>query len=198
MKILVIAPMQSEFDNFQTALKNYRARGKTKHIYKVEKSGVGKANAASTAALYAYTTNDFIPDLVVVVGYAAGSLQFSQGDIVMPSSVEYHDVVLPSGMVEDLQRVYELEGSDSCKLLTGDSFVNKELSEKLTSVYGEDIVFDMETAAISQVFYDVSTPVMALKLISDIPQKEEDHMSFLEFVQSNSDFSSFVYYLESL
>ena len=47
-------------------------------------------------------------------------------------------------------------------------------------------------------FYDVSTPVMVLKLISDIPQKDEDHMSFMEFVQSNSDFSPFVYYLESL
>lgn len=201
MKILIIAPMLSECNNFRKALDRYPINSKKhlRHEYKVETAGVGKANAAGTAALYAYNPGEWVPDLAVVIGYAAGSSKFKQGDLVIPNKALYHDAHCPAGVVEDLERIYGLEGMEPVTILTGDSFVDKKLAEELVEKFGCDVLFDMEATAVAQIFYDVNIPVLVLKLVSDVPQLDSENLqSFSEFVETHTDFSQFVYYLESL
>lgn len=199
MNILIIAPMSSECENFRRALERYKAKKPLAHKYKVEQAGVGKANAAGTAAIYAYTSTGFNPDLVVVIGYAAGSSLYKQGDVVMPSTARYHDAHCPAGVVEDLERIYNLEGIEPCTILTGDSFVDKTLADSLVKEFGNDVLFDMEATAVAQIFYDVEIPVLVMKMVSDVPQNDSENLqSFTEFVETHTDFSPFLYYLESL
>jgi len=199
MKILIIAPKSSECENFRRALTRYSHSHKLNHEYKVETAGFGKANAAGTAALYAYNPDNWVPDLVAVIGYAAGSSKYKQGDFVIPSKALYYDAHCPAGVVEDLERVYDLQGIEPVTILTGDSFVDKTLAEQLVDRFGGDVLFDMEATAVAQIFYDVSIPVLVMKLISDVPQLDSENLqSFSEFVETHTDFSQFVFYLESL
>ena len=198
MRILVICPMQSETEYFRTALQSIR---KHNHTYSVQQAGVGKANAAATTALSIYNPNDSEPfDLVAVIGYAAASSYFKQGDLVMPTKALYHDANCPVGVVEDLERVYDLEGIDEdCTILTGDTFINSEIAKSLISKYGDKILFDMEATAVAQIAYDTEVPVLVMKFISDVPDLDSDNLqSFEEFVNTHTDFLPFVSYLESL
>jgi len=77
--------------------------------------------------------------------------------------------------------------------------VDKTLAEQLVDRFGGDVLFDMEATAVAQIFYDVSIPVLVMKLISDVPQLDSENLqSFSEFVETHTDFSQFVFYLESL
>ena len=90
-----------------------------------------------------------------------------------------------------------MEGADPYPILTGDSFITKDNYTKLLKLYPKTrVLFDMETAAICQVAEEYSdTNVMVLKMVSDLPAQDT---SFVEFVQTHSDFSVFVQYLEAL
>lgn len=184
--------MKIEYSNFIDALAH---RTSTKHHYKVVESGVGKANAASTVALEVYGSDI---DLCVVIGYAAAGKGHKLGDVVMPCKACYHDTKIQHGIAEELTKVYDLHGSDECFVLTGDRFVDKPLADKLTSEFGDKAVFDMEITAISQICDDVSLPVLAVKMISDIPQFEQDEQHFIKFVEENCNFYAFLAYLELL
>lgn len=193
MKVLVVCPMKGEYNNFVDALKN------TPHQndYKVICCGVGKVNAAASVALELYTDYKNNIDLVAVVGYAAASPNFTIGDIVIPDGCRYHDVNLPDpSFVPELTKVYPLQGEDEVTILTGDSFVDEVMLNKLISTYGCNILCDMECTAVSQVCYDLEIPVIALKLVSDIPGEEGS--DFNSFVETHTDFTPFVNYIEFL
>ena len=201
MRILVVTPMQREEENFKNALNKW---GTLKNQYKVILSGVGKVNAASevSATLVESFINCTHPsvlsyDIVAVVGYAAGTSKFTQGDILLPDKARYHDCRVPQGFIPELEEVYTLEGSDDITILTGDSFVDRELSLLLQEKYGKDIIFDMEATSVCQVCSEYNIPVILLKIISDIPE-EDNLQSFEDFVNTHSDFTPFVQFLEYL
>lgn len=195
MNILVVAPMAVEAQNFKHALDSIAH----KHQYRVVQSGVGKVNAATEVALELYG-NPTRPayDLIAVIGYAGGSSRLSQGDFVIPSCAKYHDVNCPEDLVPELTKTYDLQGSDNCVILTGDSFVTTQNIESVQNCNPgcDSIIFDMESAAVCQVAEE--TPVIVMKLISDIPAVENNLQSFSDFVDTHSNFSQFVHYLESL
>ncbi len=192
MNILVLAPMEEEYQNFSKIIHQSK---NLKHHYKVVKCGIGKANAAATVALEAYGSSY---DLCVVVGYAAGGLAFQPGDIVVPSECRYWDTRIGEGLADELTRSYPLTGLQDCIVLTGDRFVNKENADKLSKVYTDEVIFDMEITAVAQICDDISLQVLAIKIISDIPQKSHDEKSFISFIKENNDFSPFLSYLELL
>lgn len=191
MEILVLAPMYSEYKNFCDALN--KSTNLNNHYHVVE-CGVGKANAAATAALEIFNDH-IIYDLIAVIGYCAASPLYKPGDFLMPSLTRYHDVSVPEGLVPELTAVYPLQGCDDCTILTGDTFITAQESSRLVSLYGKSVLFDMEASAVAQVASETSTPLTVLKLVSDIPEVSP---TFSEFVQSHSDFSQFLSALELL
>jgi adenosylhomocysteine nucleosidase len=162
MKILVLAPMKLECNNFKNAIKQID----TQNEYKVVECGIGKVNAASIVTLEILNTEY---DLVAVIGYAAASGKFELGDVVIPNKTCYHDTRIDEGIADELLMMHDLSGPEEVTILTGDCFVNKDLSESLQERFGDSVIFDMETCAIAQICSDYSIPVMAIKLISDIP-----------------------------
>ena len=197
MHILVLAPMKQEYINFNKALAGISHR----HHYRVAHTGVGKVNAASVASLELFG-NPSAPnfDLVAVIGYAGGSARLSQGDFVIPKLAKYHDIECPEDLVPELHQEFELEGNDNVMVLTGDSFVT---SKNVAHIYKkndscESAIYDMETAAVCQVASQGDIPVIVLKLVSDKPADTNNLQTFSEFVETHSNFSQFVHYLESL
>lgn len=192
MNILVIAPMHSEFASFNNSL----ASIPHKNHYKVVEVGVGKVNAAANTAIELYgNPHSKGYDLIAVIGYAAASSNIPQGSFVIPLSAKYYDTDCPDSIIE-LSKTYELQGQDDIIILTGDSFVTAANVTSINrSTTSTSIVYDMETAAVCQVAEE--TPVIALKLISDNPSSN-NLQSFTEFVKTHSNFSQFVYYLESI
>lgn len=184
--------MLSEKLNFLNALTN---RSSLKNTYKTVHTGVGKVNMAAT--LSSELSVNVYYDLVAVVGYAAGSSVYSQGDLVIPSVARYHDAVCPPSLVEELTRTYSLEGNDDTVVLTGDSFVTRDLALSLIAKYGKYSIFDMESTAAAQVLSDYNIPLLVMKIISDVPTIH-NLQSFESFVDSHKDFSCFLNYLENL
>lgn len=197
MRILVLCPMASEALYFKRALKSLNS---TTHEYKVQTAGVGKANSASATALNLFNPLDKKGfDLIAVVGYAAASSFYNQGDLIMPCQAIYHDTSCPPGIVEDLERVYQLQGVDDCTILTGDSFVDKSLAKQLIAKYNDKVLFDMESASVSQIAFETGIPVIVMKFVSDVPDTDSDNQqTFEEFVNTHTDFLPFISYLESL
>lgn len=199
MKILVVAPMQREYDNFTAALNHFSSLG---NEYTVINAGVGKVATAAGVAR-ALTAMESDPskgqyDLVVLVGYAAGSRAFKQGQLVIPNKTCYHDTVAPKGFIPEFDTIYELAGKDDVLVLTGDVFVDTAIANDLEVRFGTKIIYEMEAAAACQVCVPYGIPVMVLKYISDVPQDDHNVESFEEFVNSHTDFTAFVDYLEKM
>ena len=82
--ILIVAPTSRENKNIRLAIE--RKGEQLKNHYTVAFSGIGKAAAAATI-MRELLQAEKPYDLVAVIGYAAGSLGFKQGEIVAPKSV---------------------------------------------------------------------------------------------------------------
>lgn len=193
MKILVLAPMEQEYFNFKNSLSKYPT---LTNEYDVVCIGIGKVNAASNTALSIMKSNY---DLVCLVGYSA-SAYFKQGDFVIPSISVVNDISIPAGIADELLEVYHLNGVDPVAISTGDVFVTESNLSQVEYVSRQFIdlplIFDMECHAVAQVL-DHAYPFVVLKLISDSPHGD-NLQTFSEFVETHSDFSQFVSYLESL
>ena len=195
MKILIAAPTEREYRNISLAVER---AGTTRHSYMVVHCGVGKAAAA--AAVGAALAREAEPfDMVAVIGYAAGTLNFRQGDIVVPSEVRYHDTNVPDGFVPELTDPYPLRGGDGTRIFTGDSFVDAAMVREIKGRFGvERALFDMEIGAVA-IAASVcdGVPVAAVKVISDVPESGHTDLSYEEFADTFSDFSPFLSRLET-
>lgn len=195
MRYLIITPTEREFRNMTKALEQREC----KNEYKVVRTGVGKALAAASTALALERARGEI-DRVAIVGYAASTIGRERGDIVAPRVARYHDCQIPGDFVPELTEPYPLLGHDNAVIWTGDSFVDGEIIAQIKSRFGfESGLFDMEATAICQaadMFGDI--PVVVVKMVSDIPELGDTSFSYDDFVDSHSDFSVFVDYLESL
>ena len=195
--ILIVAPTERENKNIRIAIEK---RGEAlKNRYTVAFSGIGKAAAAATLTRHILTAEQSY-DLVAVIGYAAGTLGFKQGEIVAPNRVQYHDTDIPDGFIPEITDPRTLLGSDDVTVFTGDSFVNARSVADIKARFGVECgLFDMEIAAICQVaeLYD-NIPVVAVKYVSDVPEAGHSEHSYDEFADAHSDFTPLLERLEQL
>ena len=197
MRILIVAPTTREYKYMRATLD---AAQNTKHDYTLICSGIGKAGAAAgVATAVAKAAEPF--DAVAVIGFAAGSLGFKQGDVVAPNRAIYHDCDVPEGFIPELTDPYDLAGDDDITVFTGDSFINAtsatEIMERFSTAHA---IFDMEIMAIAIAVRDYAAgiPLLAVKYISDVPQSGHNEWSYDAFADSHSDFTPLLHKIENL
>ena len=171
-----------------------------KHNYTLICSGIGKAGAAAGVMnAIARATEPF--EAVAVIGFAAGSIDFKQGDIVAPNRTMYHDCDVPEGFIPELTDPYALAGTDEVTVFTGDSFVNgTSVPEIMTRFNTASAIFDMEIMAVAIAVRDYANaiPLLAVKYISDVPQSGHNEWSYDDFANTHSDFSPLLSKIENL
>ena len=194
MKYLVITPTEREYRNMNRAIE----REGLQNSYTIVRSNVGKALAAANTVRAIERANvDY--DRVAVVGYAASTLGRQRGEIVAPRIARYHDCRIPGDFVPELTDPHPLLGHDDAVVWTGDSFVDAEIIAEVRERYGMKTgLFDMEATAICQAAELFDLPVVVVKMVSDVPEDGDTEHSYDEFVNSHTDFSEFVDYLENL
>ena len=139
-------------------------------------------------------------DLVAVIGYAAGTLGFKQGEIVVPNRVQYHDADIPEGFIPEITDPRNLAGDEDITVFTGDSFVNAKSVAEIKARFGvEKAIFDMEIGAIA-IACELcgNVPLVAVKVISDVPEDGHTEFSYEEFANTWTDFSPILNKLEQL
>ena len=194
MRYLVITPTEREYRNMCVAID----RQGLKNQYTVARTGVGKALAAAGAALN-ISQGRGVYDRVAVVGYAASTLGRQRGDIVAPRVARYYDCRIPGDFVPELTDPHPLLGHDDAVVWTGDSFVDGDIIRSVKEQWGtSSALFDMEATAICQAAEMFDLPVVVIKMVSDVPEEGDDEFSYDAFVDSHTDFSVFVDYLENL
>ncbi|MBQ2423234.1 MAG: hypothetical protein II262_00400, partial [Alistipes sp.] len=163
-------------------------------------SGIGKAGAAAgVATAVAKASEPF--EAVAVIGFAAGSLGFKQGDVVAPNCAVYHDCDVPEGFIPELTDQYALAGRDSVTVFTGDSFINGRSATEIMKRFDcSSAIFDMEIMAVAIAVRDYAAgiPLLAVKYISDVPQSGHTELSYDEFADSHSDFTPLLNRIEEL
>lgn len=194
MRYLVITPTEREYRNMSAAVQ----REGLKNSYVVARTGVGKALSAAGAALAIARANGDV-DRVAIVGYAASTIGRQRGDIVAPRVARYYDCRIPGDFVPELTDPHPLLGHDDAMVLTGDSFVDGDIIRSVKEQMGvESALFDMEATAICQAAELFDLPIVVIKMVSDVPEEGDNEFSYDAFVDSHTDFSAFVDYLEEL
>lgn len=194
MRYLIVAPTEREYRNITVALEGRQ----TENQYSVIRSGVGKALSASNTALAIARAKGDV-DRVAIIGYAASTLGRKRGELVAPRIARYHDCRIPGDFVPELTDPHPLLGHDDAVVWTGDSFVDAEIIGEVKARYGlKSGLFDMEATAICQAAELFDLPIVVVKMVSDVPEEGDNEHSYDEFVDSHSDFTIFIDYLEAL
>lgn len=197
MRVLVVAPTGREYKYMRATLD---AAQSTKHNYTLICSGIGKAGAAAgVATAVARSSEPF--DAVAVIGFAAGSLDFKQGDVVAPNMALYHDCDVPEGFIPELTDPYTLAGNDDITAFTGDSFINANSATEIMERFSTTrALFDMEIMAVAIAVRDYADaiPLLAVKYISDVPQSGHNEWSYDDFANTYSDFAPLLSKIENL
>lgn len=197
MRILIVAPTTREYKYMRATLD---AAQNTKHDYTLICSGIGKAGAAAgVATAVAKAAEPF--DAIAVIGFAAGSLGFKQGDVVAPNRAVYHDCDVPEGFIPELTDPYTLAGNDDITAFTGDSFINANSATEIMERFSTTrALFDMEIMAVAIAVRDYADaiPLLAVKYISDVPQSGHNEWSYDAFADSHSDFAPLLQKIENL
>lgn len=186
-RVLIVAPTERENRNIRLAIER---KGETRHHYTVAFSGIGKAAAAATITRYLLQAEQPY-DMVAVIGYAAGTLGFSQGEVVVPNRVQYHDADIPEGFIPEVSDARQLLGTDNITVFTGDSFVNARSVADIKRRFAvERAIFDMEIGAIA-IACELAggVPLLAVKVISDVPEDGHTELSYDEFANTYLDFT---------
>ena len=148
---------------------------------KIIQTGVGKVNASSGLS-YELAKNTY--DMIINIGIAGATKPFVPGDMVLIEKAKYHDFDLTMfdyaiGQVpgypeyfltdEKLKHwVYQsIPHIKTGTLYTGDRF--------MTGKTEDNMVFDMEGAALYHVAHQHQIPIISIKVISDIIG-EQDHI----------------------
>lgn len=165
--------------------------------------GIGKVNAAVGTALM---IREWAPRYLLNTGVAGGFRKgLKIGDIVLSTEVLHHDVDVtvfgyeigqlpgaPAAFRADpalLERVSALTPpSPSVKLVpgkiaSGDVFVHQEEQvARIRRDFPETAAVEMESAAIAQVCESFQTPFLIIRSLSDVPDEQENHVSYDEFM----------------
>lgn len=172
-------------------------------------SGIGKVTAAIATTLL---IQQFKPDCVINTGSAGGfDPELSVGDIVISSEVRHHDVDvtafgyepgqvprLPAAFMAHPALILAAEQSIAalgfCQtkkglITTGDVFMcDPDRIAKTRATFPTMLAVEMEGAAIAQACYQLNTPFVVIRSLSDIAGKESPSSfdAYLEVASRNS------------
>lgn len=200
--ILIIGAMASETMKIETLIKNpdYLTIS-SKAIVTGEimgkkvmlaTTGVGKTNAALTLSAILAT---YPIESIINVGLVGGFKPLHQGDMVIIKEAAYHDFDLSIfgyelGQVPQMPTYYPSSESlihavsskldlKHVRLYTGDKF--------LTSPLEMGSVCDMEGAALYQTAYLYQTPIISIKVVSDVVGEQAQIEDYELFEQTSSE-----------
>ncbi|QTH63611.1 5'-methylthioadenosine/S-adenosylhomocysteine nucleosidase [Psychrosphaera ytuae] len=208
-----VAILKDNIENLETTkIANYEYySGKLKGTDVVlVQSGIGKV--ASTVAT-TLLINNFNPDYVINTGSAGGfDPDLKVGDIAVGDELVHHDVDVTAfnyefGQVPNMPARFKADEklveavtdliSDmtdiTCKvglIATGDSFMcDPQRIEATRQQFPDMLAVEMEGAAIAQACYQMNTPFLVIRSLSDIAGQESP-MSFDQYLEVASKNSS--------
>ncbi len=168
----------------------------------VAKSGIGKANAAYTAAIL---LKEFKPTEVINIGSAGGTkADQTVGDVVIANRLQYHDFDIGPDTITDKRFIFEdghseLSGIESVLkslnlpyhlglIVSGDQFVTKDSDAfaRIQSKFVDAIAVDMEATAIACACERLNTPWIVLRSLSDVTHNEGNDMDFETYLAKAS------------
>ena len=166
-------------------------------------SGIGKVNAAIATTLL---KEHFAPDVVINTGSAGGiGGDLKVGDVVVGTHIMHHDVdvtafgyqhgqvpQLPTAFTCDKTLVAAAEKA-ACTfqaarvihglIVSGDSFINSKTAiGQIHARLPQPLAVEMEAAAIAQTCYQLDTPFVVIRAISDSAE-DSASVSFEEFLE---------------
>lgn len=179
--ILIVAAMQEEINDIAKMLQP--------HTHLIV-TGVGKVNAAR--ALTEIIHKERI-ELIFNLGFAGASGHFNIGDLVIVKQARYHDFNLsmfgyepgqvpghPTYFQSDSLWIRKIKDAmpslKEATLLTGDYFMSGEQEN--------DLLFDMEGAALYQVAHHYQIPIVSIKVVSDVVTMDKHIESYQSFEES--------------
>lgn len=201
MKIGIIGAIKKEIQILQKIIINcvekkigncqiYIGSFKNINIFLI-RSGIGKVAASISTTIL---INLYKPNIIINSG-SAGSLNslLKIGDIIIPNKICYYDVDLVNfgyalGQIPECPKEFLIQKKffnfiknisidfkfqfTTGLLITGDSFVREsELIKKLKHQFSSAIAVEMESAAIAQVCHQFNVPLIVIKSISDLSDK---------------------------
>ena len=166
-------------------------------------SGIGKVNAAIATTLL---KEHFAPDMVINTGSAGGiggGLKVS--DVVVGTHIMHHDVDVTAfgyqhGQVPQLPAAFTCDETlvaaaekAACTfqaarvmhglIVSGDSFINSKTAiGQIHARLPQPLAVEMEAAAIAQTCYQLDTPFVVIRAISDSAE-DSASVSFEEFLE---------------
>ena len=166
-------------------------------------SGIGKVNAAIATTLL---KEHFAPDVVINTGSAGGiGIGLKVGDVVVGTHIMHHDVDVTAfgyqhGQVPQLPAAFTCDETlvaaaekAACTfqaarvmhglIVSGDSFINSTAAiEQIHARLPQPLAVEMEAAAIAQTCYQLDTPFVVIRAISDSAE-DSASVSFEEFLE---------------
>ena len=166
-------------------------------------SGIGKVNAAIATTLL---KEHFAPDVVINTGSAGGIGDgLKVGDVVVGTHIMHHDVDVTAfgykhGQVPQLPAAFACDETlvaaaekAACTfqaarvmhglIVSGDSFINSTAAiEQIHARLPQPLAVEMEAAAIAQTCYQLDTPFVVIRAISDSAE-DSASVSFEEFLE---------------
>jgi len=202
MKIGIIVAMDKEMQQLQTLFSPEKVI--------LQKSGIGKVNAALQAA---EMIRQHHPDIIISSGCAGGNGDdINVKDVVVSTQLAYHDVYCGFsigrsvyGQIQGLPPRFEVDPTLLAKaialnaspmpvkvhpglIVTGDWFVDtKEKMREIISHFPEAKAVDMESAAIAHTCYLQKVPFISFRVISDIPLRDTDASMYHDFWNTIAD-----------
>ena len=150
--------------------------------------GVGKVNSALCTDRM---IREFKPDCVLNIG-VSGALDptLSTGDLLLSSSVQYHDVWCGEGwdfgQVQDMPLRYAADAvmlaaavealpeARVGNLISGDQFyISVEEDARQRKMFPDALACDMESASVAQVCHSRGIPFLALRIVSDVHDERQ-------------------------
>ncbi len=217
MKYLIVGAMREEIRVYCRALKNlvketfYNRRLYTGLLGDAEvilaESGIGKVNASITVATL---IQKYSPSIVINSGSIASVVEnINVGDVIIASSLSYYDVDVTGfgyqpGEIPRMPVIYQLDkffleevkkiSFENFQIHTGlvcsgDSFVHDVSKiEQIKKIFLSLIGIDMESAAIAQTCYVMECPMIVIRSVTDIADKDAviDNDVNLELSAENS------------
>lgn len=166
-------------------------------------SGIGKVNAAIATTLL---KEHFAPDVVINTGSAGGiGGGLKVGDVVVGTHIMHHDVDVTAfgyqhGQVPQLPAAFACDETlvaaaekAACTfqaarvmhglIVSGDSFINSKTAiGQIHARLPQPLAVEMEAAAIAQTCYQLETPFVVIRAISDSAE-DSASVSFEEFLE---------------
>ncbi|QMS85619.1 5'-methylthioadenosine/adenosylhomocysteine nucleosidase [Candidatus Xianfuyuplasma coldseepsis] len=170
-------------------------------------AGIGKVNAAITTTLL---LDHYHVDAVINVGVAGGQHGVQHGDIILSSSVLYHDVDVTNfgkyvhGQVPGHEPEFFAEPSLTVgfekvlkelhfeykigRIASGDQFVySTDKVQEINKLYDNVFAIEMEACAIAHTASIFQVPFIIVRSISDVLGDDSQAEDFQQFLVSSSD-----------